>query len=170
NVNSCVLRACWQEVRFRDVDYAEDQAFARDAMAAGWKKAFVPRAGVLHAHDYPLTEFMRRYFDEYRGLRETIGHVEPIGLRRLAGTTRSQVRRDRGYMREAGYERGAMFAWSARSVAHHAGRGLFSALGSRADQLPPVVRRQLSLEGRAGAGPGTATRRIAAKPRPHSDY
>ena len=36
-------------------------------------------AAVLHAHDYPPVEFMRRYFDEYRGLRETIGHVEPIG-------------------------------------------------------------------------------------------
>ncbi len=45
NVNSCLLRECWEEVRFRDVGYAEDQAFARDAIVAGWAKAYVPRAG-----------------------------------------------------------------------------------------------------------------------------
>jgi glycosyltransferase involved in cell wall biosynthesis len=64
NVNSALLRACWAQVRFRDVEYAEDQAFARDAMAAGWRKAYVPDAGVLHAHDFPFVQFMRRYFDE----------------------------------------------------------------------------------------------------------
>ena len=69
--------AAGSEVRFRDVEYAEDQAFARDAAAAGWKKAYVPAAAVMHAHDFGFVTFMRRYFDEYRGLRATIGHVEP---------------------------------------------------------------------------------------------
>ncbi|MGH2978010.1 MAG: glycosyltransferase family 2 protein, partial [Solirubrobacterales bacterium] len=68
NVNSAVLRECWDQVRFRDVEYSEDQAFAREAMAAGWRKTYAPDAGVLHAHDYPWAEFMLRYFDEYRGL------------------------------------------------------------------------------------------------------
>ena len=27
NVNACYARACWEEIRFRDVAYAEDQAF-----------------------------------------------------------------------------------------------------------------------------------------------
>ena len=34
---------------------------------------------------------MRRYFDEYRGLRETIGHVEPFGLRSPCATSARQV-------------------------------------------------------------------------------
>ncbi|MGB2711562.1 MAG: glycosyltransferase, partial [Conexibacter sp.] len=76
NVNACYRRDCWEQVRFRDVPYAEDQAFGRDMLAAGWAKAYHPRAAVLHAHDYGALEFMRRYFDEYRGLRATTGHVE----------------------------------------------------------------------------------------------
>ncbi len=57
---------------------------ARDLLAAGWAKVYHPGAAVLHAHDYGPLEFMRRYFDEYRGLRETTGHVEPFALRGAA--------------------------------------------------------------------------------------
>ena len=154
NVNSCIARPCFDEVRFRSVDYAEDQAFARDAMAAGWCKAFVPRAGVLHAHDYPFVQFMRRYFDEYRGLHETIGHVEPIRADRLVRTARAQVRGDLAYMERSGRRRASRLAWGLRSARHHMGRGVFSALGSRSERIPSLVRRRLSLEERAAAPGG----------------
>ncbi len=45
-------RDCWEQIRFRDVAYSEDQAFGRDLLAAGWLKAYHPDAAVLHAHDY----------------------------------------------------------------------------------------------------------------------
>ncbi len=56
-------------------------------LEAGWCKVYHPRAAVLHAHDYGAIEFMRRYFDEYRGLRETTGHVEPLAPVRARGTS-----------------------------------------------------------------------------------
>jgi glycosyltransferase involved in cell wall biosynthesis len=34
NVNACYSRSCWEEVRFRDVPYAEDQGFGADLLAA----------------------------------------------------------------------------------------------------------------------------------------
>lgn len=143
NVNACYRRACWEELRFQDVPYAEDQAFGRDLRETDWRKRLVPAAAVLHAHDYGPLEFMRRYFDEYRGLRETTGHVEPLALRSVAG----QVAADRAWMRERGV-RGS----SIRSLLHHSGRRLGSALGSRAARLPGPVRAALSLEGRADGG------------------
>ena len=147
NVNSAVLRECWADVRFRDVAYAEDQAFARDAMAAGWRKAYVPGAAVLHAHDYPWREFMRRYFDEYRGLRETTGHVERVRPAHVAAQVRADVR----HMRATGWGSAPTAAWAGRSLRHHMGRAVFASLGSRAERLRPAVRRRLSLEGRDGA-------------------
>ncbi|MFN8133549.1 MAG: glycosyltransferase [Solirubrobacteraceae bacterium] len=155
NVNAAYARACWAEVRFPDVGYAEDQAFAAEMLARGWAKVFHPGAAVLHAHDYPPAEFMRRYFDEYRGLRETIGHVETIGVRSTARHVRGEVRRDRAWLRERGAPRGTVARWTGRSAVHHSGRQVFSALGSRADRLPAAVQRALSLEGRASA-PGGA--------------
>jgi O-antigen biosynthesis protein len=151
NVNACYLRACWEQIRFPDVPYAEDQAFAAAMLEAGWAKVYNPGAAVLHAHDYGPVEFMRRYFDEYRGLRETIGHVEPISARGLAGTVRRQVAGDRAWMRERGWSPSRRARWTVRSAAHHAGRGVFSALGSRANRLPGPVQRALSLERRGGA-------------------
>ncbi|MEA2264525.1 MAG: hypothetical protein QOE27_108 [Solirubrobacteraceae bacterium] len=161
NVNACYRRACWEELRFRDVAYSEDQAFGVDMLEAGWAKVYHPGAAVLHAHDYGPTEFMRRYFDEYRGLREAIGHVEPIGLRTGARDVRHLVGRDLRWMVERGYAPAGRVRWGGRALVHHGGRKVFSALGSRAGTLPPALQRRLSLEGRVVDPP---TRPPAAAP------
>ena len=151
NVNACYARACWQELRFRDVPYAEDRAFGADLLAAGWCKVYHPGAAVLHSHDYGLRDFMRRYFDEYRGLRETTGHVEPFGVRGTVGHVRRSVVADTQWMRDYGATASECARWTVRSAAHHGGRRVFSALGSRADRLPRQARQVLSLEGRGDA-------------------
>jgi rhamnosyltransferase len=148
NVNAAYRRACWAAIRFRDVPYAEDQAFGRDMPAAGWTKVFAPRAAVVHAHDYGLLEFMRRSFDEARGLRETTGWIEQIAPRATLGGIRRLVGRDVRWMRAQRLPLPGRVAWTARSIAHHSGRKLFAWLGSRADRLPRAVRRALSLERR----------------------
>jgi O-antigen biosynthesis protein len=159
NANAAYRRDCWEQIRFRDVAYSEDQAFGRDLLAAGWLKAYHPGAAVLHAHDYGALEFMRRYFDEYRGLYATTGHVEafhPIGALR---TVRAEMAADLCWMKAQGVPAGERARWAARAGVHHGGRRIFSALGSRADRLPAGVRERLSLEGR---GDGTAATAAAA--------
>ena len=97
-------RKAVEAIRFPDVPYSEDQAFGRALLEAGWRKVYHPGAAVLHAHDYGPIEFMRRYFDEYRGLRETIGHVEGFGVRSSAKIVRGAVvrrRRPRASRRDA---------------------------------------------------------------------
>jgi glycosyltransferase involved in cell wall biosynthesis len=148
NVNACYARSCWEQIRFRDLVYAEDQAFGQDMLDAGWCKVYHPGAAVLHAHDYGMVEFMRRYFDEYRGLRAATGHTEPFGLRATAGYVSKQVSADRRFMAQRGMGVIARTRWSARAAAHHGGRRVFSALGSRAQRIPAPLRRVLSLEGR----------------------
>ncbi len=150
NVNACYARACWEEIRFRDVRYSEDQAFGADMLAAGWSKVYHPCAAVLHAHDYGATEFMRRYFDEYRGLRESTGHVEAFQARATAREVLSGVSADRRWMAERGIDGPERLRWTTRSFVHHAGRRVFSAIGSRSERLPSALSARLSLEG-AGA-------------------
>ncbi len=161
NVNAAYRRDCWEAIGFADVPYSEDQAFARAMLAAGWAKAYVPAAGVLHAHDYPPVQFMRRYYDEYRGLRSTIGHVEPFGVRSTVRDVRSLVAADRAWAS------GGDTRLLARSTVHHTGRKVFSALGSRAHKMPPAVQRRLSLEGTvAPAEPPKVTGVPVGKPIP----
>jgi glycosyltransferase involved in cell wall biosynthesis len=152
NVNACYARACWEEIRFRKVPYSEDQAFGRDMLAAGWAKVYQPGAAVLHAHDYGAVEFMRRYFDEYRGLRESTGHVEPFAPLPAARHVAGAVAADRRWMAQREMSAAEQARWTARSVTHHGGRRIFSALGSRAERVPAPLRRRLSLEGRDDGG------------------
>jgi glycosyltransferase involved in cell wall biosynthesis/GT2 family glycosyltransferase len=150
NVNACYRRDCWEQIRFEDIPYSEDQAFGSALLEAGWTKVYHPGASVLHAHDYGTVGFMRRYFDEYRGLRQSSGHVEPLPGRAAAREVGGAVARDLRWMRERGKPRPERARWAVRALAHHAGRKTFAALGSRADRLPPSVQRGLSLEGRPG--------------------
>ncbi|HKG40073.1 MAG TPA: glycosyltransferase [Conexibacter sp.] len=148
NVNAAYRRDVWEQIRFRDVAYSEDQAFGRDLLAAGWLKAYHPDAAVLHAHDYGALEFMRRYFDEYRGLHATTGHVEGFHPLDALRTVRAETAADLRWLKEQGAPAGERARWAARAGVHHGGRRVFSALGSRADRLPAGVRERLSLEGR----------------------
>lgn len=147
NANAAYRRECWQQVHFRDVAYSEDQAFGRDMLAAGWLKAYQPRAAVLHAHDYGLTEFMRRYFDEYRGLRHTSGHIERVAPLDSVRYAVRETRGDARWLRQQGAGTLGVLSWTGRAFAHHGGRRVFSALGSRAHRLPANMQRRLSLEG-----------------------
>ncbi len=149
DANSCLLRAAWEQVRFREVPYAEDRMLAVDMLRAGFAKAFVPDAAVVHSHDYTAVQQLRRCFDEWRGLREVYGWREPSDPAHLA----RQLRGELGGARRELDRRGITGARRATTLAavtrHHVIRLLGSQLGSRADALPPSIRRVLSLEHRS---------------------
>ncbi len=67
-------------------------------------------------------------------------------------TCADAVAADRRWMAERGMSAAERARWTARSVAHHGGRRVFSALGSRAERVPAPLRRRLSLEGRDDGG------------------
>ena len=148
SANGAVARWAWERAPFRDVAYAEDQALARDMLHAGFAKVFVPDAAVEHAHDYaPLAQF-RRSFDEWRGLHEVHGWVQPLNPARTLLTIQSQVRADLRSLRGRGVPPGVLGSELVRSVRHWTVRAAGAAAGSRADRLPAGVRRWCSLERR----------------------
>jgi glycosyltransferase involved in cell wall biosynthesis len=153
DANGAVARWAWERVPFPDVAYAEDRLLALHMLEAGFAKAFVPAAAVVHSHDYRPWDLLRRYFDEFRGLRETFGHVEPLHPRRTLGLLRREVAADRAWCRAAGATRREVHLATLRSARHFALRAVGSQLGSRADRLPAAVRRGLSLERRASFEP-----------------
>ncbi len=148
DANACMSREAWERVPFREVPYAEDRVLAIDMLRAGYAKAFVPRAAVLHSHDYTTMQELRRCFDEWRGLREVYGWREPAGPGHLLRQLRGQLGQARRELAPTGIATTATtFATVSR---HHVARLVGAVLGSRADLLPPAARRRLSLERRAG--------------------
>ena len=153
DVNACISRAAWQRVPFREIPYAEDRALALDMLRAGYAKAFVPDAIVLHSHAYTSMQQLRRCFDEWRGLLEVYGWREPASplhlLRQLRGELQSARTALRSEQASAPARAGALAAILRHQLLCRAG----ALLGSRADRLPAGARRRLSLEGRAGFSP-----------------
>jgi GT2 family glycosyltransferase/glycosyltransferase involved in cell wall biosynthesis/SAM-dependent methyltransferase len=148
SVNCCLARSAWQRVPFRDVPYAEDQLLGRELIETGYAKVFHPDAHVLHSHDFGSLRFFRRYFDEWRGIREVLGHREPSGIRSGLRAVSALTDLDREWLRARGV-RGLRLAWKlAQSRQHHFVRMAGAYLGSRADRLPAWLRRRFSLEGR----------------------
>jgi glycosyltransferase involved in cell wall biosynthesis len=153
DANGAVARWAWERVPFRDVAYAEDQALAIDMLRAGYAKVFVPDAPVWHSHEYGALAQFRRSFDEWRGLREVHGFVQPAAPVHTLLGVQSNVRADLRSLREDGSRPRAMVREGARSLRHWTVRAAGAALGSRADRLPPTVRRWCSLERRASFEP-----------------
>jgi glycosyltransferase involved in cell wall biosynthesis len=150
DANACLARAAWEHVPFREVPYAEDRALAIDMLRAGYAKAYVPAAAVLHSHEYSASEQLRRCFDEWRGLREVYGWREPAAPAYLLSQLRGELgaaRRELARARAPAARRCTTLAAVSR---HNVVRQLGALLGSRADLLPPSVRCRLSLERRAG--------------------
>ena len=149
DVNGAVARWAWAHVPYREVPYAEDQMLGREMIEAGYAKVFHPGAAVYHSHAYPPLSFLRRYFDEYRSLREVLGHVEPFGVEHTARAVFHLTRLDRRYLREQGLSGPRLYRSLAVSSRHHLVRTVGAGLGSRADRMSERTRRRLSLESRA---------------------
>jgi rhamnosyltransferase len=149
DANACLSRVAWERVRFREVAYAEDRVLAIDMLRAGYAKAYVPDAAVLHSHEYSTSEQLRRCFDEWRGLREVYGFKEPTSPRHVARKLRGEVGAARRAARAETGARASVWALTRHHVVRLAG----ALLGSRAGMLPAWARRRLSLEGRAGFAP-----------------
>jgi glycosyltransferase involved in cell wall biosynthesis len=153
DANACLARDAWLEVPFRPVGYAEDRALAIDMLRAGYAKAFVPAAAVVHSHNYTPAQSLRRAFDEWRALLEVYGWREPASpariARQLRGVLGAARRRLRGEARAPWIRLASLMAVCSHELLRMTG----ALLGSRADRLPPAVRRLLSLEHRAGFEP-----------------
>ena len=64
---------CGARFPFPNVNFAEDQTWAREIIAAGYAKAYAADAVVYHSHDYGLLRAGRK-FDESRSFRTHFGY------------------------------------------------------------------------------------------------
>lgn len=66
--SSAMRRRTWEQIPYPEVDFAEDQLWARQIIEKGYKKAYSPDSVVYHSHNYTFKQQFKRYYDEYKGL------------------------------------------------------------------------------------------------------
>ncbi|MGV2107982.1 glycosyltransferase family 2 protein [Agrobacterium vitis] len=84
--NSLMRKSVWERFPYPDVEFAEDQLWAKSIIDAGYWKAYAPDAVVYHSHDYSFIEQLRRAFDESRNFTRYFGYrLSPNLGQALAG-------------------------------------------------------------------------------------
>lgn len=63
--NSALRKEVWQQIPYPEIEFGEDQVWARAIIDAGYEKVYSPHALVYHSHNYDDKEKFVRTYEEY---------------------------------------------------------------------------------------------------------
>lgn len=96
---SCLRRTVWEQIPYDDVDYAEDQIWAKKILEKGYKKVYCPGAAVYHSHDYPLTSYVKRYYDDFKAVYRVYDKAPDFPWYQIVRQILADTRYQCGYIR-----------------------------------------------------------------------
>ncbi len=94
--SSCFRKSIWEKYPYPDVNFAEDQMWAKQIVEAGYKKAYAWDSVVYHSHDYSIWERFQRSYDEALALNQYFGYELCPTKKQLLGQTWRTTIRDLG--------------------------------------------------------------------------
>ncbi len=147
NVSSVLRRSAWQKFPFPEVDFAEDQLWARQVLEAGYQTAYRADSLVYHSHGYGPWPNFRRHFDHARALGD-IDSASRLSLGRMVPLAWRAARRDLSFWRWLTHQ-GRLrvgLRWGALALAWHLAALWGTWLGERKHSLAPSLARRISLQ------------------------
>ncbi|MFR0692314.1 glycosyltransferase family 2 protein [Enterobacterales bacterium AE_CKDN230030158-1A_HGKHYDSX7] len=145
--NAMLRRSVWEEIPYPEVDFAEDQAWARLVVEAGYHKAYAHDAVVFHSHDYALVERLQRSFDESYALGRLFDYQGGRGIKHAIRSLLALTRRDLKVSLQEGLLKSNPLI-VLRMPFDNLMRILGSYLGQHADKMPMALRLRLSRDRR----------------------
>lgn len=100
--NALIRRSVWEKIPYPDVDFAEDQAWAKSIIEHGFAKGYANDAVVIHSHVYSLIERLQRSFDESYAFLRLFGYSLCPNIRHLFTSWKALAKRDYIYCRQLG--------------------------------------------------------------------
>lgn len=143
--NACLRRSVWARHPYPDVDFAEDQLWAKAVIEAGYAKAYADRARVYHSHEYGAWDRLRRCYDESRAFRRLFGYELAPSLGHAAAQILRCTLRDYWYWLSSGSVR-RYPEWALKIPVHNLCRQIGYYLGTRAGGHPVGQDSLLSLD------------------------
>jgi rhamnosyltransferase len=153
--NALVRRSVWEIHPYPDVNFAEDQIWAKHIIEAGFKKAYAHDGSVFHSHDYKLFERLQRSFDESYAFHQLFAYTLCPNLTAALRSAVGITWRNLAYARQQGLWRtqpGAVL----RAPFENLMKTLGHYLGSHGATLSPWLREKLSWDHRLHTGLRTA--------------
>lgn len=143
--NACLRRSVWEKYPYPDVDFAEDQIWAKTIIEAGYGKAYADNAAVYHSHSYSVIEAGRRAFDESMALYKLFGYrLCPTIIHLLAQGMRTSATDMRYSMRQP--NPGSQIFYMARAPFYNFSRMIGYYLGAHGTAIPQGIMRHISLD------------------------
>ena len=147
NVSSVLRRSVWQKFPFPEVEFAEDQLWAKRVLEAGYQTAYRADSLVYHSHGYGPWPNFRRHFDHARALSD-MDSASRLSLRYTLSTAWRVARRDLSFWRwrtKQGRLRVGL-GWGGIALAWHLAALWGTWLGERKHSLAPSLVRRISLQ------------------------
>jgi len=142
--NALIRRAVWEKIPYPEVDFAEDQAWARLVIEAGYRKAYAHQATVAHSHNYGLIERLQRSFDESYALQGLFGYGGELKFKDAMKSFLAITRRDTIIAIQLSPDSKASFKTLIRMPVENLMRMLGSYLGAHGKKIPHKFRIHLS--------------------------
>jgi rhamnosyltransferase len=150
NVSSVIRRQVWQQFPFPEVEFAEDQLWAKYVLEAGYKTAYCADSQVYHSHGYgPWVNFCR-HFDHVWALHKSSAQPPQFALKDCLPKALRTARADLAFWyHQNGQSKARVLArWALPAVSWHLAANFGVWLGERADRLPRRLCLLLSLQER----------------------
>ncbi len=141
--NSCLRRSVWERYPYEDVNFAEDQKWARQMIELGFKKLYCPHAPVYHSHDYPLHTYFKRYYDEFKSLYTLHGFlIVPAWYYTIPAAIKHLIS-DVKYLRTQPIGRKAKIKWAWYSLWRNTFKYVGGFIGGKYHTYSPKLQRFL---------------------------
>lgn len=141
--NSCLKREIWEKYPYRDVDFAEDQIWARQMIELGFKKVYCPFAPVYHSHNYNIGTYFERYYDEYKGLYQLHQYIMIDRWYKIFKAMMHHIKVDSEYVKTLNLSKKEIKYWKSYSRKRNFSRYIAGYLGGHYHSYSPRIKNFL---------------------------
>lgn len=141
--NSCIKRSIFEKFPYDDVDFAEDQIWARRMIEQGYKKVYCPYAPVYHSHNYNMNSYFGRYYDEHKGLYQIQQYINLAHAYLIIPAIIRHVKSDKQYFETCGMNKAEEKAAVRYSIGRNYARYFAGYLGGHYHNYPHWIQTLL---------------------------
>lgn len=147
--SSCLRKSIWKKIPYRDIEFGEDQMFAKDILEAGYKKAYSPDSIVYHSHNYNFKDMIKRCQSEFKFLKEifdyeSIPHFEIIPVmifRHCKSDLKFLIKNKLGYFKTIYWSFYSIKKNTARYLGAYKGQQVANKDKLRSNKSSPVINK-----------------------------
>jgi rhamnosyltransferase len=148
NTSSAIRHHIWSHIPFPEVEFGEDQLWAKRVLEAGYKTAYCADSVVYHSHSYGPWANFRRHFDHCAALPQEGSQLLPTSIAECLRAAVWNARRDLAFWaQEKGQTKAHVLRrWALPAVGWHVAARLGVWWGERAHKLPNWLQTWFSYQ------------------------